>query len=181
LLLLAALAWRVAKLHFGVTDVLPNFAPFMALAFAGSILMPRQLAWWVWPVVLLATDVAMQSAHIAEMSLVYVCYAVAALLGGLLRGRVGGFQAVLGTAVCSLGFYLITSTQAWAVSAVYTKTLSGWLQAVTVGDPAYQPQAWMFLVKALLSDVGFAVLLLAVYNREASARRVEGLPWVVAV
>ena len=94
--------------------------------------------------------------------------------------RVSGIQAVLGTALCSIAFYLITSTQAWGMSPIYAKTFAGWLQAVTTGDPAYQPQAWVFMVKALISDLGFALLLLAAYKSEASVRRVEGMPWTMA-
>jgi hypothetical protein len=162
-LVIAALAWRVAKLKFGVADVLPNFEPFMALAFAGSVIMPRLMPWWLWPTLLLGVDLAIHSPQLGEMWLVYACLACAALAGGWLRGRLSALGAVLGTVVCELGFYIVTSTQAWFMSPVYAKTLSGWVQALTTGDPAYTPQAWVFLLTSLLSNAGFAVLLVASY------------------
>jgi hypothetical protein len=59
---------------------------------------------------------------------------------------------------------------------VYAKTFAGWLQALTVGDPHYQPQAWVFGLRSLLSDAGFAVLLVLAYNGEAKVRSMLPMP-----
>jgi hypothetical protein len=172
-----ALAWRVAKLGFGVPDVIPNFSPWLAVAFAGSALMPRHLHWAVWPALLVACDCLLSRGDMAGMWSVYLCLGVAGLAGGALRGRVGGLGVVAGTAVCSVVFYLVTCTQAWWLNPVYAQSVAGWLQAVTVGDPAWQPQAWVFGLRSLLSEVGFATLLVLAGNTEAVARRREGLSW----
>ena len=168
----AALAWRVAKLKFGVADVIPNFAPWMALAFAGSIVMPRTLPWWLWPALLIGCDVAISTGSISDMWLVYACYGIAAVIGSNLRGRAGVMQTLLGTALGSVAFYVVTNTQSWFVDPSYAKTLAGWFQCQTVGDLVHQPQSWVFLVRALLSDLAFAALLVAAYNTEASVRQV---------
>jgi hypothetical protein len=177
---LVALSWRVAKLGFGVADPMPNFSPWLALSFAGAALMPRQAAWWIWPLLLVACDMLCQSGNMAEMWTVYACYGLAGLLGGALRKNMGALGIVGGTALASIGFYLLTSTQAWWISPVFSKTLTGWLQAITVGDPAYQPQAWVFAVRSLVSETGFALVLVAAHNAEAFQRRLAALPWRLA-
>ena len=169
-LIIAALAWRVAKLKFGITDVIPNFAPWMALAFAGSIVMPRALPWWSWTVLLVGCDLVIGTGQIQYMWLVYACYGAAAFIGGRLRGQVGFLKTILGTAIASIAFHVITNTQAWYYSPAYAHTLAGWWQAQTVGDLIHLPQSWVFLVRSLLSDVGFATLLVIAYMSEAAFR-----------
>ena len=176
LLVAAALAYRVAKLKFGVADVIPNFGPWMALAFAGSMVMPRALAWWLWPALFVACDLVIGTGQMSEMWMVYACYGVAALAGGWLRQRSSVLLTLGGTALSSLLFYAVTSTQAWFLSPVYAKTVTGWMQALTTGDLAYQPQAWVFGLNALASDLGFALLLVVAYNSEALVRRLALLP-----
>ncbi len=174
-LAVAALGWRVVKLKFGLSDLIPNFAPWMALAFAGSIVMPRTLAWWLWPALLLSCDLAVGTGQIQYMWLVYACYGVAAIIGSQLRGKAGVMKTLLGTAIGSIAFYVITNTQAWYHSPAYVQTLAGWWQAQTVGDLVHLPQSWIFLVRSLLSDVGFAALLVIAYNSEASMRRLPSM------
>lgn len=173
-----ALAWRVAKLGFGVEDPFPNFSPWLALAFAGALVMPTAIAWWVWPVLLVVTDLLLATGEIGGMWTVYACYAIAGLAGSLLRGRLGGMGVVGGTVLWAALFYMITSTQAWWVNPVFTKSAAGWVQALTVGDPAWQPQAWVFGLRSMLSEGLFAFILVFAYNSEASWRRLSGLSWV---
>lgn len=170
-LVAAALAWRVAKLKFGVADVIPNFAPWMALAFAGSLVMPKKLPWWSWTLLLVGCDLAIGTGQIQYMWLVYVCYGMAAIIGGRLRGRTGVLGTLLGTAACSIAFHLITNTQAWMMSPAYPQTLAGWWQAQTVGDLIHLPQSWIFLVRSLISDLGFASMLVIASVSESAFRR----------
>jgi hypothetical protein len=172
-----ALGWRVAKLGFGFEDPFPNFSPWLALAFAGAVVMPTVIAWWVWPLIIVSTDVLLATGDMSQMWSVYACYALAGLLGSSLRGRLGGMGTVGGTVLCALGFYVITSTQSWWMSPAYAKSISGWLQALTMGDPAWQPQAWVFAVRSMLSEGLFAFLLVFAYNGEAVSRRLQGLSW----
>lgn len=172
-----ALAWRVAKLGFGVADPMPNFSPWLALAFAGAMVMPRIIAWWVWPLLLVVTDMLLATGEMSGMWTVYACYALAALAGGALRGRLGGMGIVGGTVLSALVFYVVTSTQAWWVNPVFAKSIAGWLQAMTVGDPSWQPQAWVFGLRSMLSEGLFAFILVFAYNGEALWRRLEGLSW----
>lgn len=166
-----AMAWRMAKLHFGLHDTLANFAPWMALAFAGSMVMPKKVPFWLWPAVMLGGDMLVHPQDISGMWLVYACFAIAALTGSALRSKRSVASLFGGTLVCSLGFYLVTSSQAWWMNPIYAKSAAGWLQALTIGDPSWQPQAWVFAMRSLLSDLGFSLLLVIAYNGEASMRQ----------
>lgn len=181
LLLACGLAFRALKLRMGANDPLGNFAPWMALAFTGAIVFPRSLAWWVWPVALIAVDLAVQGAtamaYIGQIWIVYVCFAAAAIWGGSLRQRTGVMGTLVRVVSCSVGFYLITNTQAWLVSPIYEKTLGGWVQALTTGVPGF-PSTLIFLRNSLVSDVVFSLALLFAYNAEAIMRRFETIPFV---
>jgi hypothetical protein len=181
LLLACGLVLRAIKLRMGAADPFGNVAPWMALAFTGAIVFPRALQWWIWPAALLAVDFAVQGttalANLQHIWLVYVCFAIAAIWGGSLRNRVGVMGTLARVIGCSVGFYLITNTQAWLVSAAYEKTLGGWIQALTTGVPGYPPTL-VFLRNSLLSDVGFSLVLLLAYNAEALMRRFELIPLV---
>jgi hypothetical protein len=170
ILILAALAWRAAKMGLAVPDLLLNFSPWMALAFTGSIVLPKRMPWFVIPTLLIACDACLRPGDMSGMWLVYACLAGAAWVGGQQRGKASILRILGGTVACSVGFYLITSTQAWAMSPVYAKSLAGWLQAMTVGDPAWQPQAWVFGLRSLISDVSFSAVLILAFNAEASFR-----------
>jgi hypothetical protein len=181
LLLACGLVLRAVKLRMGANDPFGNIAPWMALAFTGAIVFPRALRWWIWPAALLAVDFAVQGttalANLQHIWLVYVCFAVAAIWGGSLRSRVGVVGTLARVIGCSVGFYLITNTQAWLVSAAYEKSLAGWIQALTTGVPGYPPTL-VFLRNSLLSDLGFSLILLLAYNAEALLRRFELIPLV---
>ena len=87
-------------------------------------------------------------------------------------GMVGTLLTVAG---CSLAFYLLTNTVSWLSSPAYAKTLAGWVQALTTGEPGYLP-TWYFLRNSLVSDLGFSLLLLAAYNTEAAFRQQQRIP-----
>ena len=177
LLVAVALAYRVAKLKFGMLDFAPFFNPWMALAFAGSLLMPRAIAWWVWPSLIVACDLAIGTGEMSTMWMVYACYGLTALAGGWMRKQSSVSLALGGTAAGSLFFYIVTNTQAWFTTPTYAKTVGGWIQALTIGDPAYQPQTWVFGMRSLSVDLGFALLLVLAYNGEALMRQASPLPY----
>lgn len=183
LLAAAALLLRWVKLESPGMQFLPNFAPWMALAFTGTLVFPRTLPWWSWPLLLLGVDSLAMGAGLwtlqhgaAEVFLPYALYAVAACVAGRLRQRTAVLPALLGVAGASLLFYLITNSVSWFTMAEYAKTPAGWLQALTTGLPGYPP-TWMFLRNSLLSDLGFSALLLLAFNAEAGARSLTTLPW----
>ena len=48
--------------------------------------------------------------------------------------------------------------------------MSGWVQALTTGLPGFPP-TWVFLRNSLVSDLGFALVLLLAHNAEAKLRQ----------
>ena len=177
------LVLRVVKSTEVGADVLPNFSPWMALAFTGTLLFPRILPWWGVVVTMLVLDVVVQGgvllAYPGTMLVVYGCLALTALAGMRLRGKTGGLGAVTGALVCGVLFYVVTNTLSWAVMPEYAKTVAGWAQALTTGLPGFPP-TWTFLRNSLLSDAGFSVLLVLAHNMEASVRRMPRLAWARA-
>lgn len=178
-----AVGLRAVKSTEMGADWLPNFSPWMALAFAGTLLFPKALPWWGVVAAMVGLDVMVQGSVILDypgtMGLVYACFAVAAFAGVRLRGGVGGLGVVGGAVACSLGFYLVTNTLSWMVMPEYARSVAGWVQALTSGLPGFPP-TWTFLRNSLLSDAGFSLLLVLAHNVEAVGRRVPKLAWARA-
>jgi len=175
-----ALLLRAVKSTEAGADWLPNFSPWMALVFAGTLLFPRKWSgWWVLAL-LLAVDGVLQGqvllAYPLTMAVVYGCLALAAGAAVRLRGQLGGVGMLTGVLVCSLGFYLVTNTLSWLLMPEYAKSVGGWLQALTVGLPGLPP-TWTFLRNSLLSDLGFSALLILAHNAEATVKALPRLGW----
>ncbi|MDZ4287100.1 MAG: DUF6580 family putative transport protein [Prosthecobacter sp.] len=184
LLVVLALILRWFKLESPGMTLLPNFGPWMALAFTGTLVFPRTLPWWVWPVSLAAVDFAAQGMGMWsladgrwEVFLSYGCYGLAAWVASRWRGRVNAVQTLLGVAGCSVVFYVVSNSLCWWVKPYYAKDLSGWVQALIAGTPGFPP-SWMFFRNSLVSDLGFSIMLLLAFNAEARVRSTLPIPWV---
>jgi len=176
----AALVLRWLKLTSPGMNLLPNFSPWMALAFTATLVMPRALPWFAWPLAMLGINVAalgFGEALDVESLTIYAMYALAAYVASRFRGELSVFQSLIGVVLCSVIFYVVTNTAAWISVPEYAKTLSGWVQAQTTGLPAYAP-TWTFLKSSLLSDLGFSALLLVAFNAEARLRSMVSMPWM---
>ena len=135
-----------------------NFSPVMAIVFCAAVYLRDAWRWAIPALALIGSDLILGHPVASWTIAVYGCYALAFGLGhwaskGKSWAKLGG-----GLAAGSLLFYVITSTAAWAVNPAYLKSLAGWFQALTVGDPAFQPQAWTFLRNSLVSDLLFGGL-----------------------
>ncbi|GAA5143073.1 hypothetical protein GCM10023213_30120 [Prosthecobacter algae] len=184
LLVLLALGLKWMKLNSDGMSLLPNFSPWMALAFTGTLVFPRgTIPWWAWPLMLVGIDfaamggqfLAMGAGH-PEVYLMYVLYGVAAWAANQMRGQAGILQTLLGATACSLVFYVVTNVLSWWTMHEYSKSLEGLVQALTTGLPGFPP-TWVFLRNSLLSDLGFSALLLIAFNAEAKVRSAPTLRW----
>lgn len=176
----AALVLRWLKLTSPGMNLLPNFSPWMALAFTGTLVMPRVLPWFVWPLAMLGINLAALGAGSAfdvESLAIYTMYALAAFAASRLRGELSVLKSLLGVVLCSVIFYIVTNTAAWFAVPAYAKTFEGWVQAMTVGIQPY-PETWKFFVSTLASDLGFSALLLVAFNAEARLRASVTMPWI---
>ncbi|MCX6854592.1 MAG: hypothetical protein NTV80_06770 [Verrucomicrobia bacterium] len=178
LLVVLALILQWLKLTSPQMGLLPNFSPWMALAFTGTLVMSRALPWAVWPVAMFGVNLAalgFSAALTGENLAIYAIYALAAWSASQFRGRLGLFQGLLGVVLCSAVFYLVTNTVSWAGSPAYAKSFSGWLQALTTGLPGYLP-TWTFFRASFFSDLGFSALLMLAFNAEARVRDQATMP-----
>jgi hypothetical protein len=176
MLIVSALALRWMKLESEGMILLPNFSPWMALAFTGTLVMSQALPWFVWPMALLLINVVVLGISSALDVQSLSIYAIAAFVASRYRGRLSIAQGLLGVAACSLTFYLFTNTAAWITQPDYVKNFAGWLQANTTGIPGFAP-TWTFLRSSLLSDLGFSALLMIACKAEARVRETVSMPW----
>jgi hypothetical protein len=156
ILTLIACAYRLTPL-LGDTALLLNFAPLMAISLCGGLYLSRVSAWAVPLSALFISDLILNFhygvAPLGKFMLVtYSCYAGAILLGQWLQKRPSLLGIFGGALTCSFFFYLITNSASWLSNPVYAKTLAGWVQALTMGQPGYPP-TWMFFRNSLASDL----------------------------
>jgi len=103
----------------------------------------------------------------------YIGFALVGCLGLLLQKRASWKTLLPGSIAGSLIFYGITNSVSWLYDPGYAKNFAGWVQALTVGLPAYgATPTWMFFRNSLVSDLFFTaifVLLMRVQSPRASA------------
>ena len=183
-LMVLAMLLRLLKSSGVGVDWLPNISPWMALAITGTALFARALPWWLVLAAMACVDLITQGgvilANASSMGVVYGCFTAAALWGRQMKGQASGATLISATVLCSLGFYLVTNTVAWMASPDYARSMSGWLQALTIGLPGFPP-TWVFLRNSLLSDMGFSYVLLVAYNAEARLRQLTPLRWMAVL
>ena len=161
-------------------ELLPwNFSAAYALAFCAGIYFPKRLAWWLPLAALLATDILMNVTyyHVAPVSAYmlvnYATYAAIIGLGQRFSARASWIKLVSASLLGAILFYLVTNTAAWLQNPVYTKTIAGWIQALTTGVPGFPP-TWLFFWKTLLSSGLFTGLFVgAMKLNEAAETKAE--------
>ncbi len=177
-----------------IPGMLPqNFSAAYALAFCAGVYFAGRMAWWLPLTTLLITDIGLDlyyyfylGWHVFEWSKIeyqlfnYASYVCLIWLGrrfkpnSSLVGLLGG--GILG----ALLFYIITNTASWFFNPFgnpeYTKTLLGWLTALTKGTTGW-PQTWEFFRNTLLSGGLFTGLFVgAMKMTEASESAKEKEP-----
>src|SRR5262245_6856188 len=151
-----------------VPGMLPeNFSAVYGLVFCAGAFLPGRLGWGLPIGAMLLTDLGLNFYYQFALGLDvftpgkllylggnYVAYGA---LIGLGRGfnRKSSWLSLLGGGVLgAVLFYLITNTVSWLFNPFgnpeYTRTLAGWLQALTGGTAGW-PQTWEFFRNTLLS------------------------------
>lgn len=155
-----------------------NFSAAYALVFCAGVYFPKRLSWWAPLVVLLATDIALNlyyqrqnpqadvwsAPNLANLAFNYVAYGVLIFLGRRFKPQ-SSFASLLGGGLLgAVLFYLITNTAAWLFnpfhSPEYTKTLAGWIIALTKGTHGW-PSTLEFFRNTLLGTGFFTALFVA--------------------
>jgi len=111
---------------------------------------------WVLPMAtIIVTDILLNLFHYAEPVMVpelisnWMILGLFVVLAKWLARRRSYGRVFLGTLVGALLFYLVSNTISWMTDPSYSKTIVGWVQALTVGLPGFPP-TWWFGLKSLL-------------------------------
>ena len=166
LLVLIAVVYRVVMGPFVQLESawLANFAPLAAIALCSAAYFPAKYKFIV-PLGLLFVSDLILNAHYGASLLNplivgrYLALIVVCCLGVALQNRASLKTLLPASIAGSLVLYLIANTFSWLSDPGYIKTLAGFIQAQTVGLPAYSATpTWMFFRNSVVSDLVFTSL-----------------------
>lgn len=151
-----------------------NFSAATALAFCAGVYLSGAMRWWLPLGTMCLTDVALNLFyyHTAPIGgyllLNYLIYAALIGFGQQMGNRASFLKLLAGGLLGAIAFYLITNTLAWLENPAYARTLAGWFQALTSGQPGFPP-TWVFFRNTLLSGGMFTALFVAAMKLTAPA------------
>src|ERR1051325_4531836 len=168
-----------------IPGMLPqNFSAAYALAFCAGVYFTGRTAWWLPLGTLLVTDIALNCYYqslgydvwtprkIIYLVCNYGAYAALIWLGRRFKPQAHFLTLLGGGVLGALLFYLITNTASWFFNPFgnpeYTKTLLGWITALTKGTSGW-PQTWEFFRNTLLSGGLFTGLFVGAMKLTAEA------------
>lgn len=172
----------------------PSFSVAYALAFCAGVYFRGSMGWWLPLGAMLLTDIGLNfyyqhqypdeevwnAANLSNLTLNYLGYMLLILLGRRFNRQSSFLRLLAGGVLGAMLFYLVTNTAAWLINPFhapeYTKTLHGWLLALTRGIGGYPP-TWEFFRNTLLSGGLFTALFVAsekTANAESPADKLAG-------
>ena len=161
-----------------------NFSVVYAFVFCAGVFFPKKIVWWLPFVTILATDIGLNFYYqskgytvwdgpdLANLAFNYAAYAVLLLLGRGFKPTTSLIKLVGGGLLGAILFYVITNTASWFFNpfhnAEYTKTLAGWITALTKGISGW-PSMWEFFRNTLLSSGLFTALFAVAHKATAES------------
>ena len=164
ILIIAVTLYRVCYALAGSPGSWANFSPLAAILLCSAAYLPRKYILLASLGPLLVADLLL-NAHYHEplidtgMVSRYFCFGLILLLGYVVR-RQQQYKVLFlfgSTIAGSCLFYLVTNTATWISTVDYAKTLTGWWQALTIGEPGFPPTL-LFFRNTILSDLFFTAL-----------------------
>ncbi|MGD0536676.1 MAG: DUF6580 family putative transport protein [Verrucomicrobiota bacterium] len=162
-----------------------NFSAVYGLLFCGGVYFRGRTAWWLPLLAMLVTDLGLNlyyqyHLHIPAFQpyllVNYAAYMALIALGRRFKPATSWLGLLGGGLVGAVLFYLITNTAAWLFNPFqnpeYTKTLAGWIIALTKGTGGY-PETWEFFRNTLLSGGLFTGLFAGAMKLTAAAEPQE--------
>ncbi|MEI7533872.1 MAG: DUF6580 family putative transport protein [Verrucomicrobiae bacterium] len=162
----------------------PNFSVAYAFAFCAGVYFSGALAWFLPLGVMLATDISLNCyyashgvsvwdlADLENLFFNYAAYAVLIFLGRRFKPHSSFIGLLGGGLLGAIIFYFITNTASWLFNPFhnpeYTKTLTGWIIALTKGTGGF-PSTWEFFRNTLLSGGLFTALFVAAQKLTAES------------
>ncbi|MGA2244669.1 MAG: DUF6580 family putative transport protein [Verrucomicrobiota bacterium] len=152
-----------------------NFSVAYALAFCSGAFFRGPRGWWLPLATIFVTDIGLNlyyqqqspnanvwsAANLLNLLFNYVAYALLIFLGRRFKPQSWLINLVAGGILGAILFYFLTNTASWLINPYhnpeYTKTLTGWLIALTKGTAGYPP-TWEFFRNTLLSGGLFTLL-----------------------
>lgn len=147
-----------------------NFSAVYALMFCAGVFFPKRLVWWLPLVTILITDILLNWYYHAKFGTPmfspelignYLAYVALIWMGRLFGPKASFISLLAGGLAGAILFYLITNTFSWLFNPFhnpeYTKTLAGWIIALTKGTAGW-PQTWEFFRNNLMSGGLFTAL-----------------------
>ena len=158
-----------------------NFSPVYAICFCAGLYLSGWRAWAVPLGLLFVSDVVMNyfvyrpmgySVFSAGMIGSYALYLLLIAMGWRLGEKQSSAVLIGGGMLGACAFFFGSNTLVWLGDPMYTKTVAGWVQSVTVGKVGFPP-AILFLRNSVVSGALFtAVIIFAVrYIRSVEAGR----------
>jgi hypothetical protein len=156
-----------------------NFSVAYAFAFCSGVFFKGKQGWWLPLVTIFITDIGLNfyyqyklhiddvwsATNLANLLFNYVAYGVLIFLGRRFKPKNSLLSLISGGILGAILFYFITNTASWLFNPFhnpeYTKTLTGWIIALTKGTGGY-PSTWEFFRNTLLSGALFTALFGAV-------------------
>lgn len=169
-----------------IPGLLPtDFSVVYAFVFCAGVFFPRQLVWWLPLGTVLATDIGLNFYYqyhykitvwdgkdLANQAFDYTAYFAMLLLGRGFKPGASLIKLVGGGLLGAILFYVITNTATWFFnpfhSHEYTKTIAGWIIALTKGTGGY-PTTWEFFRNTLVSAGLFTALFGAAHKLTAES------------
>ncbi|HSH38267.1 MAG TPA: DUF6580 family putative transport protein [Chthoniobacterales bacterium] len=166
LLVLIAVLYRVVMGPFVQLESasLANFAPLAAIALCSAAYFPAKYKFTVPLVLLFVSDIILNLHYGADLlsPLIISRYFGLIVIGlaGVALQNCASIKTMLAASLAgSLLLYLIANTFSWLSDPGYTENFAGFIQAQTVGLPAYSSTpTWMFLRNSMLGDLLFTSL-----------------------
>ena len=173
-----------------IPGMLPqNFSAAYALAFCAGVYFSRSMAWWLPLATLLVTDIGLNCYyrfylgwHVFDLPILkyqlfnYAAYVVLIRLGRSFKPNTSFLGLLGGGILGALLFYLITNTASWFFNPFgnpeYTKTLIGWITALTKGTAGW-PETWEFFRNTLLSGGIFTGLFVGAMKMTQSSESAQ--------
>ena len=162
-LIVSVVAFRLLPLYGeeSLVRAMANVSPLAALALCGGMLLPRKMAAITTFAAFIISDVVLNWHYgfplLNPFSIVLLAsFAIIFLCGWALRGKATIWIALGGAAGSAALFYLTSNTAAFLFDPWYPMSFQGWMQALTLGRPDFQPATWVFGLRMLAGNLLFA-------------------------
>jgi len=131
-----------------------NMTPITAIALFSTTYLSLRYSLAVFFLTMVVADFFLGTYQWQIMLAVYTSFALAGVIGLLIRKKVSFGKVALGTIASSLLFFIVTNWAVWQFGSMYTHTFGGLMQSYTMAIP--------FFKNSLIGDLFYATLFFGV-------------------